>query len=132
MGSQINETSIIDLEKSDIIIDKYYKQYEDSRTEGKIFLKKIPAANIDEIKSTYDFVIEEFDDEVYYFNKDSKYYGAFIIPIEYFIKDEVFFALIGLEGDSFNLVSKDFKKGILIDFFEEDFNWFYEFNKWSY
>jgi hypothetical protein len=40
--------------------------------------------------------------------------------------------ILELDGDSLNIISTDLEKGILLDYFEEFGEWYYELTAWGW
>ena len=129
LGRKICEDDFLALEQSDEIRMIFFNKFRSLKKGDPGFLQLTFASHDFDQDVLFDNYLSDFKDtKCYWITNYSEYYG--VLPINFFeIKGKIL-DIIEFDGDSMNLLTQDLKKGILLDYFEEQGETFYELSKW--
>jgi hypothetical protein len=130
LGSPINETDFLSIERTDLLTNKFYNSFKSSN--DKICERY--SANDEKVGATIERLCLKFSDSAaYLITKQTEACGLIKVPVDKMLKKYI--EIIELDGDSLCLLSTNESEGIYIDYFEETneqgSSWYYEVCFWK-
>ena len=126
-GLKFSYSDFSTLNRTDQVTEEFYKKFKSNIQSGKKYKK---ASFVDfeiDVKKLTDRVKDE---KGYLLTKNAEWFGAPMVPISIALSQCT--KILELDGDSLNIISTDLEKGILLDYFEEFGEWYYELTAWGW